>query len=501
MRKQSSTRLAFTRPVKVLLFTAPFVLLLSACPRPLPEVKPSHYVAPSSGEKWTPPGNFVPETPLAAKEGGPAAAEKAETFALPELIDAALSQNPQTRLVWAQAQAAAANWGRSRSSYYPQIDAGGGAAVGHLSPLQSSNGKSYAQIGATLNYLLYDFGGRSGKAEAARQALIAANWNQNQVISDVLRNVPQAYYVVVASKAQVTASEQALREARESLAATKLRKDSGVATIADVLQAESGEAQARLNLASAKGSVDIARGNLATAIGWPANKRFDIAQDAKSLPLASIGRDVDSLVAEAKRHRADLNAAEATVHQKEAELKAAKAAPFPKLSGGGVVQREITHGPDFTSAYGTVSLQVPIFHGFDMLNQARAAKAQLDAAKAAFQIQEENVISDVWTSHTDVQTAREQVVASQALVASADESFKASLARYKAGVAQIVELLNAQSTLASARSQLIGARMNLATSYAALLHAVGTELSTAAPAPSEGNATAVDPDVAKEEQR
>ena len=62
------------------------------------------------------------------------------------------------------------------------------------------------------------------------------------------------------------------------------------------------------------------------------------------------------------------------------------------------------------------------------------------------------------------------------MLSSASESFEASLARYRAGAADIVELLNAQTTLADARSQLIKARNGLFISYAELIHAVGEEL-------------------------
>ena len=107
----------------------------------------------------------------------------------------------------------------------------------------------------TLGYLLLDFGGRDASVEAARQALFAANWNQNQAIQDVLLNVAQAYYAYVGAKAQVGAAEATLRDAETSLRSADARLRYGAGTIADVYQARADAAQATLVLVGARGAV------------------------------------------------------------------------------------------------------------------------------------------------------------------------------------------------------------------------------------------------------
>ncbi len=62
------------------------------------------------------------------------------------------------------------------------------------------------------------------------------------------------------------------------------------------------------------------------------------------------------------------------------------------------------------------------------------------------------------------------------LLESATESYEASLARYKAGVGDIIELLNAQTTLAQARAEYVQSKTDIFTSYADLVNAIGTEL-------------------------
>jgi outer membrane protein len=106
----------------------------------------------------------------------------------------------------------------------------------------------------------------------------------------------------------------------------------------------------------------------------------------------------------------------------------------------------------------------------------REARANLKAAQAALLLQEQEVIEDVWNSYYDFRTAAGQLDASEAFLASALESYEASSARYRAGVGDIVELLNAQSLLAQARAQKVQATTSVFTSYAELVHSIGAEI-------------------------
>ncbi|PON14107.1 hypothetical protein C2W62_30805 [Candidatus Entotheonella serta] len=88
-------------------------------------------------------------------------------------------------------------------------------------------------------------------------------------------------------------------------------------------------------------------------------------------------------------------------------------------------------------------------------------------------------MEDVWEAHHHFRTASQQIKASQALLASSAESYKAALERYQVGAGDIVELLNAQDDLANARALHVQARADLHNAYAELIHAIGAELPTA----------------------
>ena len=461
------------------------------CQRPLPELNPDRYAA-SAPEKYyksdtqpkqAPPPPMAKNTTLAPENLNP----PAKKLTLADLVDVALRINPSTQSTWEQARASAADWASSRGAYYPTLS---GDASGYGMGGDSSSGY-YGTVSLSLSYLLFDFGGRAATVESARQALMAANWNHNQSIQDILRNVPQAYYTYIGNQAQVRASESDLEEALTSLKSTEQRKKAGVSTIADVLQARSRVDQVRLDLVSNRGAVKISRGNLATAIGWPANADFDVSEGPEDLPVNTIAQNTRTLIALALRDRPDLSASRAAVRQSEAELKKAEAALWPKLvatgnAGWSGLDGSLSDSDYFdsggnisssgTSFYAGLSLEIPLFEGFSLRNNIRAAEARLKATRADLRQKEESVISDVWTAFYNMQTAAQQVESSETLLTSSKESFQVSLARYRAGVADIVELLNAQSTLTSARTQRVQAQTDLFISYAELLHAIGAQL-------------------------
>ena len=458
------------------------------CQKDLPELRPDRFVSTVPGKAYAVPKEAKADSLPDEKQPGMPQdlAPFRDKLSLAQIVDVALQINPNTQGAWDRARAAAAEWGAARGSYYPSVSADIGGTGGKLSQASSLGPFKgvYGDVGISLSYLLLDFGGREAAAESARQALIASNWNHNQSIQDLLRDVPQAYYRYLGNKARVRASEVSLKEALTSLRSTEQRKKAGVSTIADVLQARSKADQVRLDLVSNRGAVQVSRGQLATAIGWPANTPFDVAEAPGDIPLDRMEQNTKDLIELAVRDRPDLAAARAAVRQGEAELQKSESALWPKLiatgnTGWTGVNGKV-NGVDFegndTNYYGGLALQIPIFEGFSLRNRVRQATASLEAARAALRAKEESVIADVWTAYYNVHTAAQQVETSETLLVSSKESYNVSLARYRAGAADIVELLNAQSQLAAARAQRVEARTSLFTSYAELVHAIGAGL-------------------------
>lgn len=408
---------------------------------------------------------------------------------LSTLLSIALSNNPQTREAWASAREAAAAYGSARGEYYPQISIGGGVEVSNTQDpndyLDVSTGDALwlIQGGATLTYLLTDFGGRRARVGAARQALYAANWLQNQTLQDVVREVTQAYYAQQGLVAEVAAYRVNLENAETTSEAAQVRLDVGVGTIADVLQSQANAAQVQVDLAGAEGQTMIAQGDLATAVGWPANTRFSIEPFPEELPFDALAQDADRLIDLAYKNRPALAAALAEVRLAEQQVRQAKSSRRPAFSAIGQGSEQVLRGAgandgqNFIYEFG-VGLTIPIFTGGTLRSDLKAAEANLQQAKAQLTDAEQQVVAAVWTGYYDFRTAVDQAKANEVLLASSAEAYDVSLERFRNGLGDIVELLQAQALLAAARAQLVQSRTDVMISYAELVYAVGRDVPT-----------------------
>lgn len=400
--------------------------------------------------------------------GDPCAETKSDhALNLTELVNLALCNNPQTRQVWASARVQAAQLGLSKGSYLPGIT---------LSAADNRNGNGNAQrsYGLTLSYLLYDFGTRAANLENARQLLIAAGATQDSTVQTVFLAAVRAFYQTQATQAALDATRESERAARQSFTAAEARYLAGSATPADKLQAQTAYSQATLNRITAEGNLKKAQGALANIIGLEANRSLLLAT-ANTAPIpANFQHDVDNLIEQAKQHRPDLIAAEAQMKAAQASADAARAAKMPSISLNTSTTRSSSAGISSRSSSLGISMSVPLFAGYGPTYRVRAAEAQVEAQQAQLQRQSLQVALDVWNAYQDLLTTTQSLRTTADLLQSAEQSERVALGRYQAGVGSMLDVLNAQSTLASARQQRIQSTLDWNVNRAALAQAMGT---------------------------
>lgn len=435
--------------------------------------------APEPDEPWTPPPSASKGLPSSTSPVIPSELREAgRKWSLIDLVDIGLANSPETRAAWSAARAASAGIDIARAAYYPDLSAKvtgektKGSAVGGRFTFDYSS----LDAGASLYWLLLDMGGRKAGVDAARQALDAANWTQNAVIQNVILLIEQNYYAYLASLALAEADRTSLKEAEASLDAAEARHRAGVATISDLLQAQTSVAEARLNLISDEGAADTFHGALAAALGLPANTAFELAEELPvSLPLGIVSGNVEAYLAEAQTRRPDLAAARAQVLEARAAVRSARSDGLPTLTANGSYDRiYFLHNPTPSNNLSfSLSLNIPVSVGIANLFRVLQARAQADAAQAQMDQTEKAVLLQVWTSYSALKTAAQRIVTAEDLDKTAAQSYKVSTESYKQGVQDILELLTAQSVLESARAGLIRARTDWLLALAQFAHDTG----------------------------
>jgi len=389
-------------------------------------------------------------------------------LSLSDVVNLALCNNPQTREVWASSRVQAAQVGVSQGSYFPGVSV---SASGN----RDTPGASRRTVGLTLSYLLYDFGGRAAGLENARQLLAAASATQDATVQAVFLSAVQSYYQTQATQAALDAAGESERAAKASFDAAEARYLAGSATPADKLQAQTAWSQAMLNRITADGALKKAGGTLANVIGLEANRGVTLeAASTEAVVPADFSRDVNALIEEAKRRRPDLVAAEAQVKAAEASADAARAAGKPTVSLTASNTRTNSAGISSHGSSLGVSVSVPLFAGYAPTYRIRAAEAQIEARQAQKERVQLQVALDVWNAYQNLVTATQSLRTTADLLQSAEQSERVARGRYRAGVGSILDVLNAQSALASARQQRIQSRLDWNIGRAALAQSMGS---------------------------
>ena len=111
-----------------------------------------------------------------------------------------------------------------------------------------------------------DFGARRTEISAAQAGLVAANLSFNNEHLILIRQVSEAYFSLLTARGLREAAEDSLNDAKTTETAAQERRNNGLATVPEVLEAKAATAKAAYDLQSAIGAEKVEIGNLARAV-------------------------------------------------------------------------------------------------------------------------------------------------------------------------------------------------------------------------------------------
>jgi outer membrane protein len=416
-------------------------------------------------------------------------------YTLPELVNLAEQNNPDTRVAWENAKARAADLGISKASLYPTVAALAVAQSARDNLFFAPN--YYRQTIETfspaleVDYIIFDFGRRTQEIAVSRANLLAANFLFNDTHRKVIFQVMAAYYHVLDTKGQEDVAEANLKNAQTDQQAAEARLELGLATLPDVLEARSAAAQADYDLQAAIGASEIAHGDLATALGISPVNPLQV-ESIQSLTIPQdLNVTVETSIDKALAQRPDLMQSVAELRAAHAAVKEAKTAYLPTLSINGTagLAKNFSEQYQFPGAYSAnqefwnarLSLTWTLFDGFAREQRLARAKAEQKQAAADVDAIRDQVENQVWSAYSTARTALRQQRAAAALLEAASSSYNAALQSYTYGVRSQIDVVSAQRALAAARTADVTARTQLLTGVAALAFQTGDLLHAKGP--------------------
>ncbi len=462
---------------------------------------------PSPNRPWYPSQLREYEKQLAHRDIGdkanltPVAIDPEKVYDLPELIDIAERTNPETRIAWERARQAAAAVGLGQSAYFPYLVASAGAGYEHafvpFPTLKQGPGPSDVSVtgGGTLatdavgeraalgvKWLLFDFGERKAVTTMAKEGLMMANVGFNAVHQQIVFTVTRRFYELNTARQRVAVAESSLRAADTVAQAARARLDNGLATKPDVLQAEHQSAQAAFELEAARGALSDAQVAFVESLGILPTTKLQVADVSGKSFSENSADSLDDLLDRALSQRPDLVGKLANLRAKQAGVRKARAAYYPKVSLGAnagwaemdVSVKDSRYFGGNEPVYGAgVAIELPIFDGFARRKKLRIAESELRAAEDELAHSRDSVIREVWKARTDFETALRKQDSATKLVAAAESAFAASLEAYQHGLGTYVDVANAQRNVIASRSVMVDTRSAIYTSAAALALSVG----------------------------
>jgi outer membrane protein TolC len=329
----------------------------------------------------------------------------------------------------------------------------------------------YVESQANVSMPILDWSARKSlsSARANEEASIFSNQDARDLVVQAVAN---AYLVILADASGVESTQAQVATAEALYNRAVDQKKAGLAAGIDVLRANVELKTQQQRLLTRENQLAKDKLTLGRVIGLHPAQPFDIADKAPFTPLS--GLTLDRALRTARFQRPDYRSASKLLESANEALKAARAQWYPTVGLSGYYGDS---GARITSSHGvflvTGSLNFNIFNGGRIhsdIEQAMATKKQRgdELADLGAQIEYE-----VRTAFLDIQTAADQVAVAQSNVALAGQTLQQARDRFIAGVADTIEVVQAQESVANANDSLISASYNHNLSKASLSRALG----------------------------
>jgi outer membrane protein TolC len=322
----------------------------------------------------------------------------------------------------------------------------------------------------------FDIAGRLRATLAKNRALLAAAHAGAEVARrELAQAVIEAYYGLALANAQVRAAETNLAAAEEFEHITSLLLSGGEVASVDLTRAQLQTIARRDELAKARGTEAVAAGSLRVFVGYDFARPINTSDLTLALP---IGSEFQQFKAEDISRRPEFTQLDQQLRAAHAEITIARADRLPSLSYSvnGGFDTDSMKAPrlkEHTGVGASVSFSIPIFDWGASRSRERQARLRVEVAENERTIALRGFTQQFYAAQAQAANAAARINLAREGVAKAQDNVTASIARYRAGEAPIVEVTDAQTTLVERRNALYQAIFDYQTALARLRQATG----------------------------
>ena len=386
---------------------------------------------------------------------------------LQQVIDLAIKNNRDFKVATLNIERYRALYQIRRADLLPHVDATATATVQRVAEDLSSTGRATTvdqySVGLGLASYELDLFGRlaSLKDQALEQYLATAEARRSVQIS-LVSQVATGWLTLAADRERLQLARETLANQQASYELTRSRFAAGVSSALDLNQAKTSVDAARVDIARYTAQVMQDENSLFLLVGSPVPA--ELLPQQLTPKLTAVGDVSPGLSSSVLLNRPDILQAEAELKGANANIGAARAAFFPKItlvSSVGFGSDDLAglfKGDNLTWSFAP-RISLPIFDGGSNRANLKVAEVDRDIAIARYEKAIQAAFREVADALAQRSTIDEQLVAQQSLTDATAESHKLSQARYEKGVDSYLQVLDAQRALYGAQQNLISARL------------------------------------------
>ncbi|KAA0891287.1 AdeC/AdeK/OprM family multidrug efflux complex outer membrane factor [Oryzomonas rubra] len=399
---------------------------------------------------------------------------------LRKVIDLALANNRDLRVATLTIEKYQAMYQIQRAELFPTVNATGSGTVQRYPASVSSSGnasiaRSYS---ANLGFSSYelDFFGRvrSLKDQALEQYLATEQARISSQIS-LVAQVASSYLTLAADRERLQLVTDTLASQQASYDLTKRRYELGASSELDLRQAQTSVDTARADMAKYTSQVAQDENGLTLLVGSPVPAELLPSKLGTTAMVKEIGPGLPS---EVLQRRPDILQAESLLKGANANIGAARAAFFPRISltaSAGTTSDQLANlfAPGSAAWAFAPQISLPIFDGGANRANLNVAKVDRQIYVAQYEKAIQTAFQEVANALAERGTLGDQLTAQQSLVEATTVSYNLSEARYRNGVDSYLVVLDSQRSQYAARQNLISVSLSRLTNLVTLYKVLG----------------------------
>lgn len=398
-----------------------------------------------------------------------------KSLTLDDCIHIGLKNSPVYQMSKANLDILFEEIGISKSGYYPSFVFSASYSDSLPLELESNPGYGGLSLRLTGRQTLYDGGETEHLIDSIEYDIKAQEFDVKRTIVEIIYNIKTSYYDVLIKQDLIEVAKSSIVSAQKHLEQAIALKKEGMTPGSDIIKAQVQISNANLDLINANNDILLAKSQLSSVMGMPVNINYNVLSEGinkQSNKLPSL----DEVLQLAYKNRSELKGIKAQMNSVDETIALEKSGYYPDVSldsslGYGIQDSDAVS--NYVSVGFGVSIGIPIFEVYTTKARINRAKAQLNLLKANEVKIMRDVELEVINAWLSLKRSIDQLDVTDKSLKLAEEDLRLSEGRYKEGIGNILEIIDAQNNLTAAKTNYIVNVYNILKNRAGLEKAIG----------------------------